>query len=181
MTYIGIIIGAVAGFLYWKFVGCESGTCPITSNKYISVTYGAILGSLLFSTFAGANTKSSFIGKLFKSDSTANYVNISQEEMQTMTQDSNYVVIDVRTPSELESGYIPGTDVFLDYNTAELDEEIKKLDTSKSYILYCRSGNRSRLACTQMLSKGFKDLHNLSEGIKGWKGELKKETKIIFN
>ena len=86
MTYIGIITGAVAGFLYWKFVGCTSGTCPITSNKYISIAYGALLGSLLFSTFAGATTKSGFITKLFKKDTTANYVNINQEEMLTMTE-----------------------------------------------------------------------------------------------
>ena len=174
MTYIGIITGAVAGFLYWKFIGCESGTCPITSNKYISITYGAILGSLLFSTFAGASTKSSsFMNKFFRNDSTASYINISQEEMQTMTEDSNYVVIDVRTPKELESGYIPGTDVFLDYNTPELDDEINKLDKSKNYILYCRSGNRSAKVCKMMSEKGFTNLYNLSGGIMKWKGKLK--------
>lgn len=174
MTYIGIIVGAVAGFLYWKFIGCESGTCPITSNKYISVTYGAILGSLLFSTFAGASTKSSsLMNKFFKHDSTANYINISAEEMKTMTEDSNYVVVDVRTPAELESGYIPGTDVFLDYNKAELEDEIDKLDKSKNYIIYCRSGNRSAKVCNIMSKKGFTNLYNLSGGIMEWNGELK--------
>ena len=53
MSYIGIITGGVAGFLYWKFIGCASGSCPITSNKYISVFYGALLGSLLLSTITG--------------------------------------------------------------------------------------------------------------------------------
>ncbi|HMQ68907.1 MAG TPA: DUF6132 family protein [Ignavibacteria bacterium] len=174
MTYIGIIIGAVAGFLYWKFIGCESGTCPITSNKYISVTYGAILGSLLFSTFAGASTKSSsFIDKFFKDDSTAKYVNISAEEMKTLTEDSNYVIVDVRTPSELESGYIPGTDVFLDFNKAELEDEIDKLDRSKNYIIYCHSGNRSAKVCKIMSVKGFTNVYNLSGGIMKWNGELK--------
>jgi len=47
----GIIVGAIAGFLYYHFVGCASGTCPITSNPYMTVAYGALLGYLLFDMF----------------------------------------------------------------------------------------------------------------------------------
>jgi Family of unknown function (DUF6132) len=39
--------GAVLGFLYYRFVGCSSGTCAITSNPYISTMYGAVLGFLV--------------------------------------------------------------------------------------------------------------------------------------
>lgn len=49
LVIIGIIAGAIAGFLYWKFVGCVSGTCFITSKPLNSSVYGAILGGLLFS------------------------------------------------------------------------------------------------------------------------------------
>ena len=48
---VGILIGSFAGLLYWKFIGCESGSCPISSSPYISTLYGAILGGLLFSIF----------------------------------------------------------------------------------------------------------------------------------
>ena len=48
---VGILIGSVAGLLYWKFIGCESGSCSISSSPYISTLYGAILGGLLFSIF----------------------------------------------------------------------------------------------------------------------------------
>ena len=48
---VGILIGSVAGLLYWKFIGCESGSCSICSSPYISTLYGAILGGLLFSIF----------------------------------------------------------------------------------------------------------------------------------
>ncbi|MBK5245490.1 MAG: YtxH domain-containing protein [Eubacteriaceae bacterium] len=41
---IGTVIGGVLGFLYHKKVGCSTGSCPITSNPYISTIYGAILG-----------------------------------------------------------------------------------------------------------------------------------------
>jgi hypothetical protein len=47
-TYIiGIVLGAFAGFLYWRFVGCSSGSCPITSRWYITMLYGGIMGALL--------------------------------------------------------------------------------------------------------------------------------------
>jgi uncharacterized membrane protein YeaQ/YmgE (transglycosylase-associated protein family) len=47
----GIILGAIAGFVYWKMIGCESGTCMITSKWHNSTVYGALMGSLLFSIF----------------------------------------------------------------------------------------------------------------------------------
>lgn len=48
---IGMVVGAVAGYAYYFFIGCASGTCPITSNPFISVVYGALLGFLLFDIF----------------------------------------------------------------------------------------------------------------------------------
>lgn len=44
---LGVIIGAALGFAYYKFIGCASGACPITSNPYISSVYGAVMGLLL--------------------------------------------------------------------------------------------------------------------------------------
>lgn len=38
--------GAAGGFIYWKYVGCLSGTCPIKSVWYLSTIYGALLGGL---------------------------------------------------------------------------------------------------------------------------------------
>jgi hypothetical protein len=45
---IGIVIGAVAGYLYYFYVGCASGTCAITSKPLNSTLYGALMGGLLF-------------------------------------------------------------------------------------------------------------------------------------
>lgn len=45
---LGTGIGALGGYLYYYFVGCVSGTCPITSNPYRMMIYGALMGYLLF-------------------------------------------------------------------------------------------------------------------------------------
>ena len=46
------VIGGILGFLYYRFVGCTSGTCPISSNPWISTLYGGLLGYLIGSQFS---------------------------------------------------------------------------------------------------------------------------------
>ncbi len=175
MTYIGILIGGIAGFLYWKFVGCTSGACPITSNKYISIAYGAILGSLLLSSVAGSTTKQGFFSKFFGSDSSSVYQDITGEEFQRLMNDENTVIVDVRTQGEWDGGYIDGADLLLDYSSPDFEEQIMKLDPSKTYLVYCRSGNRSAKACKIMSAKGFDKVYNLSGGIIKYGGNVKKD------
>ena len=42
-----IFIGSVLGFSYYYLIGCRTGTCPITSNPFISTFYGALLGGII--------------------------------------------------------------------------------------------------------------------------------------
>ena len=51
LWFIGGLAGALAGFLYWKYVGCLTGTCTITSNPFKSMAYFAMMGALVFSIF----------------------------------------------------------------------------------------------------------------------------------
>lgn len=48
---LGAAVGGAAGYLYWKYVGCLSGTCSIASKPWNSIIYFALMGSLLFSLF----------------------------------------------------------------------------------------------------------------------------------
>ncbi len=47
----GALVGALTGYLYWKYVGCLTGTCAITSNPIRSTIYFSIIGALLFNLF----------------------------------------------------------------------------------------------------------------------------------
>jgi hypothetical protein len=47
----GGVTGALGGYLYWYFIGCNSGTCAITSSPINSTLYGIVLGALIFSLF----------------------------------------------------------------------------------------------------------------------------------
>lgn len=48
---VGSLVGALAGAMYYTFVGCKSGTCMITSNVFILVPYSALLGYLFVGIF----------------------------------------------------------------------------------------------------------------------------------
>ncbi|WP_352421391.1 DUF6132 family protein [Proteiniphilum sp.] len=48
----GILVGTLVGYIYYHYVGCLSGTCPITSNPYRMMIYGALVGYLLFDLFS---------------------------------------------------------------------------------------------------------------------------------
>jgi hypothetical protein len=68
ITIAGAIIGALAGWLYWKYVGCASGACVITSKPLNSTLYGALLGALLFNTVAPSITQRNSQTKTEKHD-----------------------------------------------------------------------------------------------------------------
>ncbi|MCF7912087.1 MAG: DUF6132 family protein [Candidatus Cloacimonetes bacterium] len=44
---LSVIAGGILGWLYYRFVGCVSGSCPITSNPYITIIFGAAFIGLL--------------------------------------------------------------------------------------------------------------------------------------
>lgn len=57
ITGIGIVVGAILGYLYYFYVGCASGTCAITSKPLNSTLYGALMGGLIFNMFIKTQKK----------------------------------------------------------------------------------------------------------------------------
>lgn len=57
ITGIGIVVGLVAGYLYYLEIGCATGTCAITSKPLNSTLYGGLMGGLLFNMFVTSPKK----------------------------------------------------------------------------------------------------------------------------
>ena len=51
ITSIAIALGSISGFAYWYFIGCTSGTCPLTSNWHSTTLVGGVFGYLLSDSF----------------------------------------------------------------------------------------------------------------------------------
>ncbi|MFK7933970.1 MAG: rhodanese-like domain-containing protein [Saprospiraceae bacterium] len=97
-----------------------------------------------------------------------NYTNIDVTTFKEKMNDSNVVLLDVRTPAEIATGKIEGA-VSLDVKSDQFAQQIQQLDTTKTYLVYCRSGRRSVKACNLMDVVGFEKLYNLEGGYQAWK------------
>jgi len=95
------------------------------------------------------------------------YKNINVSEFKSKMKESNVVLLDVRTPSEIKNGKINKSKE-LDFMNSSFKSRIDSLDKSKTYLVYCRSGNRSAKACKVMSAKGFENLYNLKGGFSAW-------------
>jgi len=81
--------------------------------------------------------------------------------------DKSIVLLDVRTPAEFAAGHIAGA-TNVDFESGTFESDIQQLDKSKSYAVYCRSGNRSGQATALMAKDGFKTIFNLDGGLINW-------------
>ena len=93
---------------------------------------------------------------------------------EQLDNDTEAVIIDVRTDEELAEGMIPNAEQIDIFQSQTFIEKIQALDASKNYYVYCRSGGRSAQACALMNQIGIKNAFNLSGGFMEWQGEVVK-------
>lgn len=91
--------------------------------------------------------------------------NLSNNEFEEKIK-SDCIVLDVRTPEEVEKGVI-GTPVVMNFYDKDFAEQLSILDTSKVIYVYCRAGRRSLLAGEILVKMGF-EVYNLTGGINSW-------------
>ena len=89
---------------------------------------------------------------------------------QKLEQKTDAALIDVRTLKEFSDGHIAGA-MNIDFEGATFEERISKLDTAKTYFVYCMSGSRSHKAAEYMRHSGFKNIYEMRGGIERWKKE----------
>lgn len=101
----------------------------------------------------------------------AMYQSVDVATFAEIIQDSNVVLLDVRTQSEYEAGHIPNA-ILIDVTQADFLPKCKQqLPLDKTIALYCRSGNRSKKAA-QLLSQENYKVVELNTGFNAWKGEV---------
>lgn len=79
-------------------------------------------------------------------------------------------LVDIRTPEEFAEGHLKGA-VNINFKKRTFPDFINAIDKNKPVLIYCRSGNRSGKAAIIMQSLGFKEIHDLVKGYKGWNTE----------
>ena len=89
------------------------------------------------------------------------------EANKWLQSDNPPVLLDVRTSEEYSEGHIEGS-TLIDYNSSSFDSKLSELDKDESYLLYCRSGNRSGKAVHKMIGLGFTDVTNMVGGYNAW-------------
>jgi rhodanese-related sulfurtransferase len=98
---------------------------------------------------------------------TGSEFDIDEARFEELSKQPDAVIIDVRSEKEFNEGKIDGA-ILMNINRPDFKVQIEKLDKNKTYLIYCRSGNRSRKACTVMSEMGFTKCYNLKKGINSW-------------
>lgn len=95
------------------------------------------------------------------------------EFKEKIAAETDAVLIDVRSPEEHEASGLPNS-LVINYLGEGFWEKIEQLDTSKTYLIYCRTGRRSLRACTLMKNGGFDhaNVFNLDGGMVAWEEEF---------
>lgn len=102
---------------------------------------------------------------------TTGYRQVTTEEaVNIMQTEENYVILDVRTAQEFASGHIPGA-VLLPNETIGTEDIPLLPDKDQLILVYCRSGNRSKQAAEKLAQLGFTNIVEFG-GISSWTGEI---------
>ena len=108
---------------------------------------------------------------LFGCSSKANYHQIDgQSALDMMNNDTDYIIIDVRTESEYQQGHIKNA---INIPNESIDESVSEILTDKDQLLlvYCRSGNRSKQASEKLAKLGYSNIYEFG-GISDFPGEI---------
>ncbi len=104
----------------------------------------------------------------------ANYVKLTAAEAKEMIDNEDVIILDVRTEEEFRQGHIEGAILIPDYDLDKLAEE-KLPDKDATILIYCRTGNRSKLSSHLLIGMGYQNIYDFG-GILDWRyGEVQGE------
>jgi rhodanese-related sulfurtransferase len=88
---------------------------------------------------------------------------------ELLEEDNNIVLVDVRESEELENGVVAGA---IHIPMGQIPERMDELDPDLKTVVLCRTGNRSRKVTQYLMSHGFMDVSNMTEGMNGWARDI---------
>ncbi len=91
----------------------------------------------------------------------------ADKAQELIDSEPDLVVVDVRTPEEIATGTLPGA-ISIDLSSPTFQSQVEALDRDATYLVYCRSGNRSAQATSLMSELGFTNVYELDGGIVAW-------------
>ncbi|MBM4765182.1 rhodanese-like domain-containing protein [Bacillus sp. B15-48] len=97
------------------------------------------------------------------------YENISITEAKQLIDDSEVTILDVRTPEEYNEGHIPNATLL---PLQELEGRLNELNKEETFLIVCRSGNRSTQASKMLTEHGFANVYNMTGGMNDWTYEV---------
>lgn len=100
-----------------------------------------------------------FLSKALKKGGASDTLTAKQAFVQVDEEPG--IIIDVRTRGEYDAGHLAKAEYQYDVTTGEFEAKINSLDKTKTYYLYCRSGNRSGKAASIMKERGFTNVYNI--------------------
>ena len=104
-------------------------------------------------------------------------INVISDTQFTEIQDTDFILVDVRTTEEYESGHIQDA-INFDFYSESFQNDILTLDKSSSIILYCRTQNRSTKTANYLKENGYKEIIVLAGGITSW---VKNGNDLVYN
>ena len=95
-------------------------------------------------------------------------VNNAYELINENQNNSDFIILDLRTSQEARQGIIKGA-ILLDYMKSNFKTKLGQLDRTKAYLIYCQSGFRSNKTQQLMEKMKFKKIYNMFSGFLSWR------------
>ena len=83
---------------------------------------------------------------------------------------NDFAILDIRTPGEFQSGHLPKS-ILIDFYSKNFADQLSRLDKEKTFLIYCRSGNRSTMSLELFKKLKFQKVYHMASGIRVWKNE----------
>lgn len=118
------------------------------------------------------NAKNETISEISDKDTVSENITVTEahEMINANLENPNFILLDVRTPEEYNSGHIAKS-FLIDFRSDTFKEKINELDKNNTYLIYCRIGSRSASVLNMMKELGFDNAYNMLGGITLWEKE----------